>query len=215
MTNAGDDGRDSFLRRFAQNSFGSKNFSAHGAYCGLAYRAGSGALMNDLDKNPHVKPDWEQVEFALFMGTSPAQSGNPFKRRPAAGQRQITQRVPLRGSGAGAAADHHAGGRSWPLIPVLPGTDSALAMAMIRWILDNRRYQAGYLAIPSEAAMQRAGEKSWTNATHLVIAESEHPLAGQHLTLAHLNGAESASPVVVNGAGNWCRPRRATAPSCG
>ena len=82
-------------------------------------------------------------------------------------------------------------------------------------ILDNRRYQAGYLAIPSEAAMQRAGEKSWTNATHLVIAESEHPLAGQHLTLAHLNGAESASPVVVNGAGNWCRPRRATAPSCG
>lgn len=54
-----------------------------------------------------------------------------------------------------------------------------------------------------------------TNATHLVIAESEHPLAGQHLTLAHLNGAESASPVVVNGAGNWCRPRRATAPSCG
>lgn len=81
MTNAGDDGRDSFLRRFAQNSFGSKNFSAHGAYCGLAYRAGSGALMNDLDKNPHVKPDWEQVEFALFMGTSPAQSGNPFKRQ--------------------------------------------------------------------------------------------------------------------------------------
>lgn len=37
--------------------------------------------MNDLDKNPHVKPDWEQVEFALFMGTSPAQSGNPFKRQ--------------------------------------------------------------------------------------------------------------------------------------
>lgn len=81
VTNAGDDGRDSFLRRFALNSFGSKNFGAHGAYCGLAYRAGSGALMNDLDKNPHVKPDWEQVEFALFMGTSPAQSGNPFKRQ--------------------------------------------------------------------------------------------------------------------------------------
>ena len=80
VTNAGDDGRDSFLRRFAQNSFGSKT-SRTARYCGLAYRAGSGALMNDLDKNPHVKPDWEQVEFALFMGTSPAQSGNPFKRQ--------------------------------------------------------------------------------------------------------------------------------------
>lgn len=202
VTNAGDDGRDSFLRRFAQNSFGSKNFSAHGAYCGLAYRAGSGALMNDLDKNPHVKPDWEQVEFALFMGTSPAQSGNPFKRqaRQLASARLrsefryavVAPALPLTTT----LADDHG---HW--IPVLPGTDSALAMAMIRWILDNRRYQAGYLAIPSEAAMQRAGEKSWTNATHLVIAESEHPLAGQHLTLAHLNGAESASPVVVNGAG--------------
>jgi tetrathionate reductase subunit A len=202
VTNAGDDGRDSFLRRFAQNSFGSKNFGAHGAYCGLAYRAGSGALMNDLDKNPHVKPDWEQVEFALFMGTSPAQSGNPFKRqaRQLASARLrsefryavVAPALPLTTT----LADDHG---HW--IPILPGTDSALAMAMIQWILDNRRYQAGYLAIPSEVAMQRAGEKSWTNATHLVIAESEHPLAGQHLTLAHLNGAESASPLVVNGAG--------------
>lgn len=81
VTNTSDEGRDAFLRRFALNSFGSKNFGAHGAYCGLAYRAGSGALMGDLDKNPHVKPDWENVEFALFMGTSPAQSGNPFKRQ--------------------------------------------------------------------------------------------------------------------------------------
>lgn len=172
--------------------------------------------MNDLDKNPHVKPDWEQVEFALFMGTSPAQSGNPFKRqaRQLASARLrsefryavVAPALPLTTT----LADDHG---HW--IPILPGTDSALAMAMIRWILDHRRYQAGYLAIPSEAAMQRAGEKSWTNATHLVIAESEHPRAGQHLTLADLNGAESASPLVVNGAGNWWRPRRATAPSCG
>ncbi|MDQ9557775.1 FAD-dependent oxidoreductase, partial [Serratia marcescens] len=42
---------------------------------------------------------------------------------------------------------------------------------------------------------------SWTNATHLVIAERAHPLAGQNLTPPHLNGAESASPLVVNGAG--------------
>jgi len=45
VTNTSDEGRDGFLRRFALNSFGSKNFGAHGAYCGLSYRAGSGALM--------------------------------------------------------------------------------------------------------------------------------------------------------------------------
>lgn len=81
VTNTSDDGRDTFLRRFALNSFGSKNFGAHGSYCGLAYRAGSGALMGDLDKNPHVKPDWEHVEFALFMGTSPPSPATPLSAR--------------------------------------------------------------------------------------------------------------------------------------
>ncbi len=56
VTNTSDEGRDAFLRRFALNSFGSKNFGAHGAYCGLAYRAGSGALMGDLDKTRMSNP---------------------------------------------------------------------------------------------------------------------------------------------------------------
>lgn len=50
--------------------------------------------------------------------------------------------------------------------PVMPGSDSALAMGMIRWIMDNQRYNADYLAIPGVQAMQQAGEQSWTNATH-------------------------------------------------
>lgn len=202
VTNTSDEGRDTFLRRFALNSFGSKNFGAHGAYCGLAYRAGSGALMGDLDKNPHVKPDWDNVEFALFMGTSPAQSGNPFKRqaRQLASARirddfryvVVAPALPL----TTVLADDR--GR-WQ--PVRPGSDSALAMGMIRWIIDNQRYNADYLAIPSLQAMQQAGEKSWTNATHLVIADELPALAGQHLTLAHLSPGGASEPVVINEAG--------------
>ncbi|WP_163435857.1 hypothetical protein, partial [Escherichia coli] len=30
------------------------------------------------------------------------------------------------------------------------------------------------------------GERSWTNATHLVISDENHPLSGQMLTAAHL-----------------------------
>lgn len=30
--------------------------------------------MNDFANNSHAKPDWDHVEFILFMGTSPAQS---------------------------------------------------------------------------------------------------------------------------------------------
>lgn len=129
VTNAGDDGRDGFIRRFAQNAFGSKNFGAHGSYCGLAYRAGSGALMDDLDKNAHVKPDWDNVRFALFIGTSPAQSGNPFKRqgRQLASARLrdnfnyvvVAPALPLTTT---LANDHG----HW--VPVQPGTDAALVM---------------------------------------------------------------------------------------
>lgn len=204
VTNTSDEGRDGFLRRFALNSFGSKNFGAHGAYCGLAYRAGSGALMGDLDKNPHVKPDWENVEFALFMGTSPAQSGNPFKRQA----RQLAS-ARLR-----KAFNYVVVSPALPLTTVLtndrghwlavkPGSDSALAMAMIRWIIDNERFMAEYLEIVSREAMLRAGEKSWTNACWLVIAEEEHPLAGQHLTLSMVNGETAAADdvLVINNEG--------------
>ncbi|MCO4157572.1 tetrathionate reductase subunit TtrA [Citrobacter amalonaticus] len=199
VTNTSDDGRDTFLRRFALNSFGSKNFGAHGSYCGLAYRAGSGALMGDLDKNTHVKPDWDNVEFALFMGTSPAQSGNPFKRQA----RQLSSArlrddfsyvvvapaLPL----TTVLADDHG---HW--LPVIPGSDSALAMAMIRWIIENQRYNADYLALPGAEAMQHAEEKSWTNATHLVIADDLPGLAGQHLTRSHLDPSAASDPLVVN-----------------
>jgi len=203
VTNTSDEGRDGFLRRFALNSFGSKNFGAHGAYCGLAYRAGSGALMGDLDKNPHVKPDWDNVEFALFMGTSPAQSGNPFKRqaRQLASARLrkfnyvvVSPALPL----TTVLADDHG---HW--LAVKPGTDSALAMAMIRWIIGNERYAAEYLSLTSREAMARAGEKSWSNATWLAIVDEHHPLAGQHLHLSHLNGGdgEGDEALVVNEVG--------------
>ncbi|HDL6952925.1 TPA: tetrathionate reductase subunit TtrA [Yersinia enterocolitica] len=189
VTNAGDDGRDAFIQRFANQAFGTKNLGSHGAYCGLAYRAGSGALMGDLDKNAHVKPDWDNVRFALFLGTSPAQSGNPFKRqgRQLANARQrddfnyvvVAPALPLTTT----LANQH---NRW--VPVLPGTDAALAMGIIRWIIEQHRFNHAYLAIPGEMAMQAAGERSWTNASHLVITTETHPLAGQFLRANMLSG---------------------------
>ncbi|CQD46488.1 tetrathionate reductase subunit A [Yersinia enterocolitica] len=202
VTNAGDDGRDAFIQRFAHQAFGTKNLGSHGAYCGLAYRAGSGALMGDLDKNAHVKPDWDNVRFALFLGTSPAQSGNPFKRqgRQLANARQrddfnyvvVAPALPLTTT----LANQH---NRW--VPVLPGTDAALAMGIIRWIIEQHRFNHAYLAIPGGMAMQAAGERSWTNASHLVITTETHPLAGQFLRANMLSGEPVAegeeSPVLA------------------
>ena len=136
------------------------------------------------------------------MGTSPAQSGNPFKRqaRQLASARLrddfryvvVAPALPL----TTVLADDRG---HWQ--PVRPGSDSALAMGMISWIIDKQRYNADYLAIPGVQAMQQAGEKSWTNATHLVITDEIPTLAGQHLTLAHLSANAAQEPVVVNEAG--------------
>ncbi len=190
MTNAGNEGRDDIFKRFAFNSYGTRNFGHHGSYCGYAFRAGSGAFMNDLDKNAHLKPDFDNAEYIIFIGMSPAQAGNPFKRqaRQLANARTegsleytiITPSLPA-GSSSLAAGDNN----RW--IPIKPGTDSALVLGMIQWIIENQRYNKTFLAQPGANAMKRAGTAHWCNATHLVISDNQHPRNGTFLRASDLN----------------------------
>tara|TARA_R110001583_G_scaffold166089_1_gene318839 strand:- start:589 stop:3681 length:3093 start_codon:yes stop_codon:yes gene_type:complete len=189
VTNAANEGRDDILKRFAFNSYGTRNFGHHGSYCGYAFRAGSGALMNDLHKFAHVKPDLEHTEFVIFIGMSPAQAGNPFKHqaRQLATARSrgnfsytiITPSLPS-GSSSLAAGDNN----RW--IPINPGTDSALVLGMIQWIINNDRFNHTFLAQPGVAAMQTAGTAHWCNATHLVISDQAHPRHGAFLRASEM-----------------------------
>ncbi|OBT12061.1 tetrathionate reductase subunit A [Vibrio sp. UCD-FRSSP16_10] len=206
MTNAGNEGRDDIFKRFAFNSFGTRNFGHHGSYCGYSFRAGSGAFMNDLDKYAHLKPDFDNAEFIIFIGMSPAQAGNPFKRqaRQLAKARTegnleytlVTPSLPA-GSSSLAAGDTN----RW--LPIKPGTDSALVLGMIQWIMDNKRYNKTFLAQPGVKAMQKAGTAHWCNATHLVISDENHSRNGGFLRasdmgMAHEGEALSESdPYVV------------------
>ncbi|PCM46208.1 molybdopterin dinucleotide binding domain-containing protein [Marinobacter sp. ANT_B65] len=207
MMEATDYGRSALLKRFAFNAFGTRNYGHHGSYCGLAFRMGSGALMNDLASNAHVKPDYANVKFALFIGTAPSQAGNPFKRQGRMlAQARTTGELEyvVVDPALTAAASHSASDRNrW--ISILPGTDTALAMALIRWMLVNDAYAKDYLALPGNMAARRAGESGHTNATHLVIEDDSHPRAGYFLRLSDIGlaeaGGENDYPVVVNRAG--------------
>lgn len=203
VTDSGPDGRRALLQRFANKSFGTINFGHHGSFCGLSYRTGSGAFMNDLDKNAHAKPDWENCEFVLFMGTSPAQAGNPFKRqaRQLAKERTVAEydyvvvspRLELTST---RATDNN----RW--VPIMPGGDLALALGMLRWIIDQELYNADYLSLPSPAAMTKAGAVSYSNASHLFIIDEAHPRHGQAVTWADISGqssSQSASSDAENG----------------
>ena len=189
VSNASDEGRDAIIKRFTFNSFGTRNFANHGAYCGFTYRAGAGALLDDLKKYAHLKPDWDHSEFLLFIGTSPQQSGNPFKRqaRQLANARVNNSNfsyVVVSPMLPNTSNQPCAGNNTW--LPIRPATDSALAMGMLRWIIDNQRYAAEFLSAPNVDAAKASGYRGFSNAGFLIISDPTHPRNGQYLFASDL-----------------------------
>ncbi|RYY58185.1 MAG: tetrathionate reductase subunit TtrA, partial [Comamonadaceae bacterium] len=173
---------------FFNQSYGTLNFFGHGSYCGGAYRSGSAALFGDLKTLTHGKPDFANAEFVLFVGTAPGQAGNPFKR-----QGTLVAKARTEGKLSYIVVDPvltHASSRAsgdrgrW--LPIRPGTDGALAMAIIRWMFENDRIDRHFLGFPNEAVARAGGEPSWSNATHLVVAEPGHPREGRMLRASDL-----------------------------
>lgn len=183
MLSSVNDGRDDINLRFLMQAFGSQDYARHGSYCGGSYRSVSGAMFDDVKKMPHAKPDFANAEFILFVGTAPGNAGNPFKRIAALVAEARTDgnldcvvvEPVLNNSDNGPSGDRS----RW--VPIIPGTDGAMAMGMMRWMFENDRINADYLAQPGKEAAEAAGEANWTNATHLVIVDEAHPRAGRFL----------------------------------
>ncbi|NLY28416.1 MAG: tetrathionate reductase subunit TtrA [Alcaligenaceae bacterium] len=222
VNDSANEGRTGILRRFAEQSFGTINFSNHGSYCGQSRRIGMGAMLGDLRGLPHGKPDWKRSRFGLFIGSAPAQSGNPFQRQgrelaEARSRKENTFRYvvvsPILPTSSSLAAGS---GNRWQ--PVLPGTDLALVMGMIRWIIENDRYDVKSLSQPGPAAMEAAGEASWTNATHLLVADPDHPRFGTFVRGADLGWPKPADEkqpdvFIVKGTDGTLAPHTQTSPA--
>lgn len=189
------EGRLDFLTHRFVTVFGTRNLAGHTGMCGLSMRAGNAALLGDFKGYPHLKPDFEECEFLLNIGTAPGQAGNPFKR-----QGQLLARARTEGklhyvtvTPALTNSDALAAGKRSRWVPIIPGGDLALVMGMMRWIIENRRYNEGYLRIPDQKAMAAANEPSHSNATHLVIVDDNRPDAGRFLV-----DPESKEPLVID-----------------
>ncbi|MGE8548402.1 MAG: molybdopterin dinucleotide binding domain-containing protein [Alcaligenes sp.] len=190
FTDSANEGRTPLIKRFAEQAFGTVNVSNHGSYCGQSFRVGTGAAMGDMKGMPHGKPDWKNARFGLFIGAAPAQSGNPFQRqgrelaearsRPENTFRYVVVSPILPTSSSLASGS----GNRWQ--PVLPGSDLSLVMGMLRWILEEERFDADHLARPHAPAAEDEQAASWTNAAHLLIAEPGHPAFGRYLRASDL-----------------------------
>lgn len=59
--------------------------------------------------------------------------------------------------------------------PIKTATNGALALGMMRWMMENDAHDANYLAFPNQKAAVAGGYASYTSAAYLVITDEAHP----------------------------------------
>ncbi len=157
-------GRKELMKRFTHQAIGSVNAYEHTTICEQSHHRAYAMMTGD--NNHHMKPDLVNAEFVLFWGTG-AYSANfgmtPMAEKVTTGKQKRgmkTAVVDPRLSNDAAHAD-------WWL-PVKPDENATLAMAMIRWILENRRYDQRYLENANKAAATADREPTWSNSAYLV-----------------------------------------------
>ena len=168
-----------FARRFG-HALGTVNTYEHVNVCEVSHHVATAQVY----PGKHMtKPDIEEAEFIIFWGTQPGDANFPMQTfakytaaaRAKPGGLKYVVVDPLLGRG-GVMGDRAA----W--LPIRPGTDGALALAMIRWIIEERRYNADYLSRPTQKAAEAHGELSHTDASHLVVDDPRHPAFASFLT---------------------------------
>ena len=105
------------------------------------------------------------AEYIIFFGANPLEADFPmvgmardlmeFKRH---GGKYVSVDPRLNNTGAKAS--------QW--VPITPGTDAALAMGMISWIIGTGSHDTAYLRNTHKAAANANGEPTWTDSTYLV-----------------------------------------------
>ncbi len=192
------DGRGDLYKRFAA-ALGTVNAHGHTTVCqGSLYFTCKAISEQYIDgkftggQKFYWQADTENSKFILFVGA------NLFEANYGPPNRTVRLTGNLAGGRAKiAVADPRfskLAAKAWKWLPLKPGTDAALAMAMIRWIIEEKRYDAKFLSCANKAAALAAGENSWVNATWLVACPKGTP--GKFLRAAdvQIDGVPLAQP---------------------
>lgn len=181
-------GRKEFIDRFVKHAVGSLNRIGHTDICGLGFRMGNYVLTEG--KQVELKADPWQAKYILVFGANIYEALQPGVNTygAAVANRFSKNQVKFAIVDPRAqSASVHA--HDW--IPVIPGQDGPFAMAMIRWILENKRYNRNYLVLPNLEAAKKSGFSCYANATHLVIDDPGHPHHGRFLRLSDVEKVEN------------------------
>lgn len=171
-------GRTEMLKRLVNNALGSTNTHGHTTVCQGSLYFSCKAMSDQFTEGKfsggskfYWQADLGNAEFVLFVGANPyeANYGPPWRAQKIT-EGQFTGRLKI------AVVDPRCSktaSRAWKWLPVNPNGVGALAMAMIHWIIENKRYDAKYLANANKAAATAKGEPTWTEAAWLVKIGSD------------------------------------------
>ncbi len=172
------DGRADLIKRFTLNAFGSINAHGHTTVCqGSLYFTGK-AMSEQFSEGKFTGGDkfyWqcdlENAEFVIFVGASPFEGnyGPPLRARRiteglASGRLRYVVVDPRLSKTAA---------KAWKWLPAKPGTEGALALALIRLVIEADAYNKGYLANANKAAADADKEPTYCNASWLVKVDAQ------------------------------------------
>ena len=183
-------GREDLVDRFCKEAFGTVNMNGHTTVCqGSLYFTGKSMSSKwneakgsfDSGDKFYWQGDTGNSEFVIYVGTNLFEANyGPPQRVPKATEAVVNGRkfavIDPRLSKVAAKA--------WKWVPIKPGADAAFALGMIRWMLENDRYNAAYLANANTAAAAAAGEPTYSNAPWLVKIKDGKP--GKHLRASEI-----------------------------
>ncbi len=189
-----------FTDRIWGSGFGTINRREdHTSVCETSHHVGNELMTWDEKANAgrknHFKPDIQEAKYIMLFGSSFLEANFPMVALArklmdfrAKGGKYVV--VDPRFSNTAALAHR------W--VPIKPGGDAALALGMARWMLENQKYDAKYLANANQAAAKAGGEPTWTDAARLVLVDPSHADARRYLR-ADAIGANKESYVAWSG----------------
>ncbi len=181
-------GRSDLVSRFTKDAFGSVNAHGHTTVCqGSLYFTGKAMSFQwDYDekdekmkwtkeKKFYWQCDTTNSEFIIFVGAAPLEAnyGPPLRVG------KLTDNL-VNGKVKFAVIDPRfskTAAKAWKWIPALPGSEGAFALGMMRWIFENKKFDAQYLGNANKAAATADKEPTWCNSSWLVKIEKGEPQA--------------------------------------
>ena len=195
-------GRREFIDFFIKDGLGSVNYHGHTTVCQGSLYFASKAMSDEWSGGRWqrgLKFYWQAdllgAEFVIFVGANPFEGNyGPTNRSLRIADGLASGRLKY------AVVDPRmskAVANAWKWLPIKPGTEGALALAIMRWVLENNRHDARFLSNANRAAATSDGETTWTNASWLVKIEADGPGALLKASEAGLGPADQF--VVMSG----------------